>query len=175
MIYPTTDLDFLFGIIVSFDLGFYFLKPSHNLFVNAIIPTLLLPKQGMYCTQLHVHVCIFYFHSFKSKSVTIMCFMNTWTRVSPHSVIWSQNVWIMILKQKGFQKSCTNYETKGKTKKIKCHIAVSNPHSKNSVCIERNSPIPIILGHRAIDITERYNLYSTSEPDQMVASNQREI
>ena len=25
LIYPTTDLDFLFGIIVSFDLSFYFL------------------------------------------------------------------------------------------------------------------------------------------------------
>ena len=48
LIYPTTDLDFLFGIIVSFDLSFYFLfffflKPAHNLFVNGIIPSLLLP------------------------------------------------------------------------------------------------------------------------------------
>ena len=46
LIYPTTDLDFLFGIIVSFDLSFYFLfffKLAHNLFVNAIIPSLLLP------------------------------------------------------------------------------------------------------------------------------------
>ena len=42
LIYPTTDLDFLFGIIVSFDLSFYFysLKPAHNLFVNGIIPSL---------------------------------------------------------------------------------------------------------------------------------------
>ena len=39
-IYPTTDLDFLFGIIVSFDLSFYFLKPAHNLFVNGIFPSL---------------------------------------------------------------------------------------------------------------------------------------
>ena len=38
LIYPTTDLDFLFGIIVSFDLSFYFL-----FFVNGIIPSLLLP------------------------------------------------------------------------------------------------------------------------------------
>ena len=47
LIYPTTDLDFLFGIIVSFDLSFYFffifLKPAHNLFVNGIIPSLVLP------------------------------------------------------------------------------------------------------------------------------------
>ena len=43
LIHPTTDLDFLFGTIVSFDLSFYFLKPAHNLFVNGIIPSLLLP------------------------------------------------------------------------------------------------------------------------------------
>ena len=36
------DLDFLFGIIVSFDF-FISLKPAHNLFVNGIIPSLLLP------------------------------------------------------------------------------------------------------------------------------------
>ena len=45
LIYPTTDLDFLFGIIVSFVkfLFFIVLKPAHNLFVNGIIPSLLLP------------------------------------------------------------------------------------------------------------------------------------
>ena len=50
LIYPTTDLDFLFGIIVSFDLSFYFIffKPAHNLFVNDIIPSLLLPYKA--CT-----------------------------------------------------------------------------------------------------------------------------
>ena len=41
LIYPTTDLDFLFGIIVSFNLSFF--KPAHSLFVNGIIPSLLLP------------------------------------------------------------------------------------------------------------------------------------
>ena len=40
LIYPTTDLDFLFVIIVLFDLSFYFLIPSHNLFVIGIIPPL---------------------------------------------------------------------------------------------------------------------------------------
>ena len=39
--------------------------------------------------------------------------------------------------------------------------------------MERNSPTPKPLGYRAIDITERYNLYSTSEPDKLVASKQQ--
>ena len=66
--YPTTDLAFLFWIIVSCDLSFYiyFLKPSNNLFINGIIPPLLLQKLCMYCTLVHVHVCIFYFHSLRS-------------------------------------------------------------------------------------------------------------
>ena len=48
-------------------------------------------------------------------------------------------------------------------------------HNKNSMCMERNGPLPKPLGHRAIDITERYNLYRTSEPDKLVASKQREF
>ena len=49
-------------------------------------------------------------------------------------------------------------------------------HNKNSVCNERNSPTPKPLGpgHRAIDIIERYNLYSTSDPDKLVASKQQQ-
>ena len=35
----------------------------------------------------------------------------------------------------------------------KCLIAVSNPNNKNSVCMERNSPTPIPLGHSAVDIS----------------------
>ena len=31
------------------------------------------------CTRLYIFI----------KKITIMCFMNTWTRVSPHSVIWN--------------------------------------------------------------------------------------
>ena len=46
-------------------------------------------------------------------------------------------------------------------------------HNKNSMCMERNGPLPKPLGHRAIDITERYNLYRTSEPDKLVASKQQ--
>ena len=46
-------------------------------------------------------------------------------------------------------------------------------HNKNSVCMERNSPTPKPLGYRAIDITERYNLYTTSDPDKLVTSKQQ--
>ena len=46
-------------------------------------------------------------------------------------------------------------------------------HNKSSMCMERNGPLPKHLGHRAIDITERYNLYRTSEPDKLVASKQQ--
>ena len=45
--------------------------------------------------------------------------------------------------------------------------------NKPSVCMERNSSMPKPLGHRVIDITERYNLYSTSDPDKLVASKQQ--
>ena len=43
-------------------------------------------------------------------------------------------------------------------------------HNKNFVCMERNSATPNPLCHIAFDIPERYNLYSTSEPDKLVAS-----
>ena len=67
----------------------------------------------------------------------------------------------MILKQKVFQELVQNDETKGKPRK-KCHIP--------------NSPTSKPLGYRAIDITKRYNLYSTSESDKLVPSKQqREI
>ena len=46
-------------------------------------------------------------------------------------------------------------------------------HNKNSMCMERNGPLPKPLCHRAIDITERYNLYRTSESDKLVASKQQ--
>ena len=80
----------------------------------------------------------------------------------------------MILKQKAFQKTCTNDETKKKIKKKSTtSVYRTRMHNKNSVCMERNGPLPKPLGHRAIDITERYNLYSTSEPDKLVASKQQ--
>ena len=81
----------------------------------------------------------------------------------------------MILKQKAFQKLVQMIKLKENQEK-KCHIGVSNPqcmHNKNSMCMERNGPLPKPLGHRAIDITERYNLYSTSDPDKSVASKQQ--
>ena len=59
------------------------------------------------------------------------------------------------IKTKRISKTCTNYETKGKPRKKKCHIPVSNPNyakNKNSVCMELNSSTPIPLGHIAVDI-----------------------
>ena len=45
LIYPTTDLDFLLGMIVLFDLSFYFLifETCAQPFCNGIIPSLWLP------------------------------------------------------------------------------------------------------------------------------------
>ena len=82
----------------------------------------------------------------------------------------------MILKQKAFQKLVQmmklneNQKKKSVTSRYRTRM-----HNKNSVCIVRNSPLPKPLGYRAIDITERYNLYSTSDPDklQLVASKQQ--
>ena len=53
---------------------------SHFCFLNH--QPLLVPKQNMCCTRLYF-TSIYLDH----KSVTIMCFINTWTRVSLHSVI----------------------------------------------------------------------------------------
>ena len=80
----------------------------------------------------------------------------------------------MILKQKAFQKLVKmmklkeNQEKKSSTSEYRTRM-----HNKSSMCMERNGPLPKPLGHRAIDITERYNLYSTSEPDKLVASKQQ--
>ena len=46
-------------------------------------------------------------------------------------------------------------------------------HNKYSVCTERNSATPNPMGHIVFDLPECYNLYSTSEPDKLVASKQR--
>ena len=76
----------------------------------------------------------------------------------------------MILKQKAFKKTCTNDETKGKPRKksaTSVYRTHNGMHNKNSMCMERNGPLPKPLGHRAIDITERYNLYRTSETGQV--------
>ena len=79
----------------------------------------------------------------------------------------------MILKQKAFQKLVQMMKLKENQEK-KCHVLVSNPHAKQKLhAMERNSSMPKPLSHRAIDITKRYNLYSTSEPDKLVASKQQ--
>ena len=54
----------------------------------------------------------------------------------------------------------------------KYHIGVSNPHAKQKLSVhgaERSTTET----SRAIDISERYNLYSTSERDKLVASKQQ--
>ena len=81
----------------------------------------------------------------------------------------------MILKQKAYSKTCTNYETKGKPRKksaTSVYRTRNGMHNKNSLCMEWNGPLPKPLGHRAVDIKERYTLYTTSEPDKLVASKQ---
>ena len=77
------------------------------------------------------------------------------------------------IKTKSISKTCTNYETKGKPRKSVTLRYRIRMHNKNSVCTERNSPTPNPLGHIVFDIPERYNLYSTSESDKLVASKQR--
>ena len=81
------------------------------------------------------------------------------------------------IKTKSFSRTCTDDETKGKPRKKSVTSRYqTRMHNKNSVCMERNNPTPKPLGYRAIDITERYNLYSTSGLDMLVASKQqREI
>ena len=80
------------------------------------------------------------------------------------------------IETKSFSKTCTNDETKGKPRKkssTSVYRTRNDMHNKNSMCMERNIPLSKPLGHRAIDITERYNLYSTSELDKLVASKQQ--
>ena len=43
-------------------------------------------------------------------------------------------------------------------------------HNKDSMCMERNGQLAKPFGNRTIDITERYNLYSTNKPDKLIAS-----
>ena len=67
LIYPTKDLDSFFRYLCRVTLVFIFefLKLSHNIFGNGIIP----PLQYYYkaCTvHVHVHFCIFYFPTLRS-------------------------------------------------------------------------------------------------------------
>ena len=58
----------------------------------------------------------------------------------------------MIFKQKALQKLAQIMKLK-ETQEKTCHILVSPPYNKNSVCMERNSSMPIPLGHSAVDIS----------------------
>ena len=147
------------------------IKPSHNLFVNDIIPPLLLPKTRQECTQLYMYTFVYFtFIHWDHKSVTIMCL---WTR---------GHVYIELkrldndIKTKSISKTCINDETKEKPRKkstTSVYRTRNGMHNKNSECMERNVPLPKPLGHRAIDISKCYNLYSTSGPDKLVASKQQ--
>ena len=83
------------------------------------------------------------------------------------------------IKTKSISKTCTNDETKGNPRKksvTSVYRTRTRMHNKNLMCMERNGPLPKPLGHRAIDMNERYNLYSTSKSDKLVASKkQREF
>ena len=59
LIYPTTDLDFLFGIIVSFDLSFYFFETCTQPFCKRHYPVIVLTitRHVLYtgkCTRLYI-------------------------------------------------------------------------------------------------------------------------
>ena len=66
----------------------------------------------------------------------------------------------MILKQKAFQKLVQMMKLKeNQEKKVPYRCIEPACITKKSVCMERNSPMPKPLGHRAIDITECYNAH----------------
>ena len=94
------------------------------------------------------------------------------TRISSLSYIKSKRL-DNDMKSKSISRTCTNDETKGKPRKIDTSRYRTRMHNKNSVCMERNSPTPKPPSLRAIDITERYNLYSKSNPDKLIASKQQ--
>ena len=79
----------------------------------------------------------------------------------------------MILKQKTFQELVQMMKLKENQEKSVTSRYRTRMHNKNSVCMERNSPTQKPLSYRAIDITERYNLYITSDPDKFVALKQQ--
>ena len=60
LIYPPTDLDFLFGIIVSFDLSFYFFETCTQPFCKRHYPVIVITiTRHVLYTGKNVHVCIF--------------------------------------------------------------------------------------------------------------------
>ena len=81
----------------------------------------------------------------------------------------------MKLKQKAFQELVQLIEIKENKEKKVSHPGIEPAcHNKNSVCMGRNRPTPKPLGYRAIDITERYQLYSTRDPDKLIRQNNNE-
>ena len=81
----------------------------------------------------------------------------------------------MILKQKAFQKLVQIMKLKAKQEQSVTLRYRSHMHNTNCMCTERNSQMPNPLGQIVFDIPERYNLYSTSGPDKLVASKQRRV
>ena len=109
-------------------LFFYFFQSfAQPFFVNGIIPPLLLPKQDIYCTLVHVRTRLYILLPFIEiiKAWSISVYEHVDTRISSRSYIKLKRLDIDI-KTKCISKTCTNYETKGNPRK-KCHIAVSNP------------------------------------------------
>ena len=64
----------------------------------------------------------------------------------------------MILKQKAFQKLVQMMKLKENQEKNATAVyrTRNGMHNKNSMCMARNGPLPKPLGHRDIDIAERY-------------------
>ena len=134
LIYPTTDLDFLFWIIVSFDLRFYFLffKTCTQPFCKRHYPVIVITitRHVLYtgkCIRLYVLEII------KAWPLCIL-----WTRGHAYLLMASLS-YIKLkrldndIKTKSISKTCTNYETKGKPRK-KSHIPVSNPNLTKARC-----------------------------------------
>ena len=81
----------------------------------------------------------------------------------------------MILKQQSFQKTCTNYETKGKPRKKATSRYRTRIKQKIGVHGEEQFNTDTTRPHCG-RYQKCYNLYSTSEPDKLLASKQqREI
>ena len=95
------------------------------------------------------------------KSVTIMYFTNTWTRViSSLSYIELKRL-DNDIKTKSISKTCTNYETKGKPREKKATSRYRTRHrNKNSVCMERNISTPITTRPHCRRYHKCYNLYN---------------
>ena len=75
----------------------------------------------------------------------------------------------MILKQNAFQKLAQIMKLKENQEKKMPHPGIEPElwNNKNSVYMERNSSTPIPLGYNCRRYDKCYNLYSTSEPDDV--------